>query len=1585
MVDGEDQPAPSAGRGRGNGGGRGRGGPGRGAGRGYQGRRSSSGSTPEAKFKGSNDKLSGSVFDYGGTGNQDGYVKSMKAVVNYIGQEFSNPRDIQTTVEDSQIYVIPMPTEPPGYGTDAADKTQSLIFEKKIARYIIREETLQDNLAKTFSLIWGQCTDSLKAKLESVPDWKRIHREKDALTLIKEVKNIIYKFEDQSYPMHSLFRANETVYLIKQREDESNVRYYERFCNMIEAAEQYGASFGIDKVCYLTDDTYKSLSDTAKKQEENIKEAQARTRERYLAYAFIYRLDYNRYQGMKKELMNDYAKGKDNYPTTVLDAYNLIVNYKYDRRQRPATSNDTEGLSFNQQGETSGNRFRNVTCYNCGEKGHIAPNCTKKQRDTTNNTNGEETSGEEEKTATKQEKTVFFQDDVDEEDELQFCTVDQLETSESDSTGEFCFVDVNETHIAFASKNKLDLRNVLLLDNQSTTDLFCNEKILHNIREVAGKCTVVTNGGTIETRLKGTLKGYGEVWYHPGAITNILSLSNVKKKYKITFNSEDGDCFFVHKPEKIIKFRCSENGLYIHNIKNKQDVIMVNTVAENESAYTDRQVAQAKRARKLYGIVGYPSIKDFKAMIEGNLIMNCPVTIDDVNAAEKIYGASIAAIKGKTTRQKPVPVKSDYIKVPEELIARNKILTLTADLMFVNKIPFLVTLSRTIRFSTIEVVKDRKMTTLVKAIGNVLALYRSRKFVIKEMLMDPEFDPLGVPLQNQGVRLNTTSANEHVPEIERHIRVIKERARAKTSRLPFKKLPRVIIKEMVKDIITWLNNFPVKGGVSKTMSPRTIMSGLKFDYNRHCKVELGAYVQTHDEPSPSNSMKERTTGAIALRCVNNVQGGYIFMSLNTGKILKRRRFTILPMPNDVIARVEQMATAEGAEEEIRFGDRHGDDVPGMDHDEATEAPEIVENDELPEIEESDEEIVVEAEEDLDIEIPEAEDAPAREEQPAPLAPMPREERAEEAVYRTRSGRASNPPSRYIPSMGGKSYEGATLLNASETKEYGVQFAQIIHVVMNHMTLKQGIKQFGKKGSDAAFEEMNQLHKREVFKPLNVSSMTEEEKRQAIGSLIFLKEKRDGTIKGRACADGRKQRETMAKEEASSPTPALEAVLLTAVIEAKEKRDVAVMDIPNAFVQTDMEGEEKVVMKIRGQLAELLVRTDPKIYRKFITMERGQTVLYLELRKALYGMLKSALLFYKKLVKDLESIGFKINPYDACVANRMINGHQQTMVWHVDDLKSSHVDPKVNDEFISWIKSKYEEDGIGKLEASRGKIHNYLGMTLDYSTEGKVKIKMEDYVQSMVDDFSEELGTPAVTPVAEHLFQVRDSSTKLSEGKATEFHNQVARGLFLCKRSRPDIQVAIAFLSTRVREPDEDDWKKLIRLLRYMKGTVGLSLILEANETNIFKWWIDASFAVHPEMRSHTGGTFSLGRGCITSKSSKQKINSKSSTEAELIAVDDLMSAVIWTNEFMKEQGYDVKDCLVYQDNKSAILLEKNGKASSGKRTKHLNVRYFFIKDRSDNGELKIEYCPTDDMVADYFTKPLQGNKFIKFRKEIMGI
>jgi len=547
---------------------------------------------------------------------------------------------------------------------------------------------------------------------------------------------------------------------------------------------------------------------------------------------------------------------------------------------------------------------------------------------------------------------------------------------------------------------------------------------------------------------------------------------------------------------------------------------------------------------------------------------------------------------------------------------------------------------------------------------------------------------------------------------------------------------------------------------------------------------------------------------------------------------------------------------------------------------------------------------------------------------------------------------------------------------------GQGFEDAFIFLTEQMSAKAGLKKFGKKGADAIVAEMQQLHYRNVIKPMMGNELSREEKRRALQYLMLLKQKRCGKIKARGCADGRKQRVYKSKEETRSPTVRTESLFLSTIIDAKEGRRVVTCDIPGAFMQADM--DETVHVRFDGPLVELLVRVDPKQYTKYLLKERGKDVFYVKLEKALYGTLQGVLLFWKELTAFLcVELGFEINPYDSCVANKQIDGKQCTVLWHVDDLKISHVNQAVLDDLLGKINGRFGKET--PITVSKGKVHEYLGMTIDYSENGKVIFRMDDYIDRMLDEAPDDMKGGAVTPAASYLFQVNKNAEKLDGKTADLFHHLVAKLLYLCKRVRPDFQTAVAFLTTRVSNPDVDDYKKLARCIRYIQDTRHLFLRLEAGADGRIRWWVDASFAVHPDMRSHTGAVMSLGKGAAYSMSTRQKINTKSSTKAELVGVDDAMPNIIWTRNFLQAQGYEVQDNVVYQDNQSAMLLERNGRASSGKRTRHVDIRYFFVTDRINGGEMRIEYCPTDEMDADVLTKPLQGSAFRKFRSRILNV
>jgi hypothetical protein len=262
--------------------------------------------------------------------------------------------------------------------------------------------------------------------------------------------------------------------------------------------------------------------------------------------------------------------------------------------------------------------------------------------------------------------------------------------------------------------------------------------------------------------------------------------------------------------------------------------------------------------------------------------------------------------------------------------------------------------------------------------------------------------------------------------------------------------------------------------------------------------------------------------------------------------------------------------------------------------------------------------------------------------------------------------------------------------------------------------------------------MKHLHLRNTFKPKHWLKLSQVQRQTVLESHMFIKQKRDGKIKGKTVAGGNKQHDYTSKEDARSPTIATEAVLLSCIIDAEEGSDVAVEDIPHVCVHTPVDKEKYMAfIKIRGVLVDIMVEIDLDVYKSYVSWDKkGMKQLLVQYQNALYGTMVASLLYYHKCVKSLTDVGFIINPYNTCVANKIIEGKQMTICFHVDDCKLSHRKKKFMDTIIESLHEEYKsifEDGTGSMTVSRDKIHKYLGMNLDYNFCGQVKVTIFDYV------------------------------------------------------------------------------------------------------------------------------------------------------------------------------------------------------------------------------------------------------------------
>ena len=442
--------------------------------------------------------------------------------------------------------------------------------------------------------------------------------------------------------------------------------------------------------------------------------------------------------------------------------------------------------------------------------------------------------------------------------------------------------------------------------------------MITHIRPSDSILRVQTNGGYQDSNMKGVFRNLGPVWYNPDSIANILSLADVRKVCRVTLDTDLEPTMCVHRKDgSIMRFREHSTGLYVfdsadnHTNEPVSAYTLVSTVANNKKMFTRREIEAADAARDLYRKIGRPSESDFLHILSTNLIRNCPVTVDDAKRATIIYGPDIASLKGKTTRSSAAPHVPTFqaIPIPAHVAAHHRELTLCMDFFFVQGIAFLHSISRKIGFRTLAQVPNRSKTTILKETKSITHLYHARGLTICDIHADNEFECIRE--QVLPIDMHIVPADSHVGEIERSIRTIKERIRATAHGLPFKRLPKLMVTEITKHTVQCLNRFPWKNGISREMSPSTLVTGKPMpDYN-NMRIEFGAYAQVFEDNTPTNTTKSRTVGAIALTATGNASGDYYFLSLATGARLSRHDWVEVPITDTAIARVEALAANEG--------------------------------------------------------------------------------------------------------------------------------------------------------------------------------------------------------------------------------------------------------------------------------------------------------------------------------------------------------------------------------------------------------------------------------------------------------------------------------------------------------------------------------------------------------------------------------------------------------------------------------------------------------------------------------------------------
>ena len=686
---------------------------------------------PTVVFKGDSLKMNGHVFQCAHESNDPKQFSRTKEELmrwtqtNYKQEDSDKLRHMLRHMKEA-IFVLP--TDP----AETASRTEVKIWEAEVSDYIKGQKRYKGQKGSLFATIWGQCSPAMQATLRSSRIYDAIEECSDVIGLLNEIRGIIYNFDSRTYVYESILKAKLAVFGIRQEHKETASDYLLRFKQTISVSEHYGASLFDDEILAKHELVTIGIMENTKEDfpqvgmDGTVDHYTELARSKMQAFVFIQGADKRRYSSLITSLQNNHTKGTNQYPTTLSDAFNLLTTYKTDTKKKASSTDSTsddrntpreaiqlfqaeeeveEAITLTQGGTYADKVRMNIICYKCFQPGHYVTECTFPAAK-------EFPPGVKPSDIPKEwhprpnevlPKGVHFKDDeantcstgtVVKQVKLQPKERKERKTKERTADGTISKEQVlllqaaveNESledHVQhftltqlgmqFTQQKQMVNKYWVLLDNESTCNIFNNAALLCNIRpcKPGDELHIKSNGGgSLVANMIGDLLGFGPVHYHPSSVANILSFSEVAKVRRISIDTDVENAFTVHGPKGTqTKFVRSERGLYYHDTRKPKapvtDYSLVNTVANNKSNFTRKQLMRAETARHLYVLVGRPSHRDFITFIRNNTLRNCPVTTDDANRALYIYGPDVAALRGKTRRRQPKPADAlPIVQVP---------------------------------------------------------------------------------------------------------------------------------------------------------------------------------------------------------------------------------------------------------------------------------------------------------------------------------------------------------------------------------------------------------------------------------------------------------------------------------------------------------------------------------------------------------------------------------------------------------------------------------------------------------------------------------------------------------------------------------------------------------------------------------------------------------------------------------------------------------------------------------------------------------------------------------------------------------
>ncbi len=858
-----------------------------------------------------------------------GYIQKTFDGGRYVVEQIKNPNRDENDIIPPPVRNISEETELSKREMEQEGFDMNYKIEYEIYRNEVKKH--KDNMFKAYTLIIeNYCSTGLKNRIEGQEKFKD-EIENKPHKLMELIKSLVRTPNQTTFCMVSLVRAFKRFATLRQQDDESLTDWNRRFKQERDIfAQMMGDQFLNEFID--NSDWYKKEPDTDKKND-----IKAGAFDTFTATAYLMFSDYKRYGSIEEGLRKQFSLKNDQYPKTLSAMHEVLLNHRVDnageKKKQKQEDNKKKKEEKNTEKEDSTSSFAQKEtkhrCYICGNEDHYAPECPKRdkipQKDWAINTKNNLLQKESEKGGTSNNGDRFSG--------LQLCNVaDEIK---------------NETEAINLYSNNT-MKNGVCLDSGSSLHLFCNDDLVKNRRLSTTTINLETNTGERSSSEIADVPGIDEpVRFDSEAMANIFGLYKLTKTHRVTFDNRKENAFIVHHNDsnKVTKFK-PYNGIYMHfpkqEMSNLQEcttestdvVSTIDTVANNRKHYTKRQYERAKEAYRLYHVLNGPSFGSLKKLFQTNAIKDNPFNQRDLEIAEDIFGKARSTIQGKSTRKTPTSVITDIVDIPDCIYEKHHEIELCIDTMFINGIPFLMTIDKTIKYRCCMPLRNLENETYFKALDHAFRLYNPN-FKIKIIHCDGAYSSMmDLVADELDVEMIYYPRDNHVPEIERCIRTVKECYRKAYHRLPFNKIPRTMIQFLAMECTKKLNFFPVKGGVSEYFSPHMILNMQSINYNDHLKYEFGTYVQASHPTTNANS--PRAIDAIYLRPRYNEAKGHEVFHLATSRVVVRNTVTPLPMTESVIELVHRLADRDGIQD-LKFNNkmnirlRDADLLAGVDY------------------------------------------------------------------------------------------------------------------------------------------------------------------------------------------------------------------------------------------------------------------------------------------------------------------------------------------------------------------------------------------------------------------------------------------------------------------------------------------------------------------------------------------------------------------------------------------------------------------------------------------------------------------------------